>query len=39
MVFVDTGDCTSKVVIDELNIKTAVALDSHFQQFGVQVVP
>jgi uncharacterized protein len=32
-------DCTSKVVMDELKIKTAVTLDAHFQQFGVQVVP
>jgi hypothetical protein len=32
-------DCTSKVVIDELEIKTAVALDAHFRQFGVEVVP
>jgi uncharacterized protein len=32
-------DCTSKVVIDELNIKTAVALDGHFHQFGILVVP
>jgi predicted nucleic acid-binding protein len=32
-------DCTSKVVIDELRIKTAIALDVHFQQFGVTVVP
>jgi hypothetical protein len=32
-------DCTSKVVIDELGIKTAVALDAHFRQFGIAVVP
>ncbi len=32
-------DCTSKVVIDELEIKTAVALDAHFRQFGILVVP
>ena len=32
-------DCTSKVVIDELEIKTAVALDAHFRQFGIEVVP
>ena len=32
-------DCTSKVVIDELRIATAVALDDHFQQFGIRVVP
>ena len=27
-------DCTSKVVIDDLRISMAVALDAHFQQFG-----
>ena len=32
-------DCTSKVVIDELGIKTAVALDARFRQFGILVVP
>jgi hypothetical protein len=32
-------DCTSKVVIDDLGISTAVALDEHFRQFGVRVVP
>ena len=32
-------DCTSKVVVDELGIKRAVALDVHFQQFGVIVGP
>ena len=32
-------DCTSKVVIDELGIRTAVALDNHFRQFGVAIVP
>jgi hypothetical protein len=32
-------DCTSKVVMDDLGIKTAVALDVHFQSFGVAVVP
>jgi uncharacterized protein len=32
-------DCTSKVVIDELNIKTAVSLDAHFRQFGILVAP
>ncbi len=32
-------DCTSKVVVDALRIKTAVALDTHFQQFGINVVP
>jgi predicted nucleic acid-binding protein len=28
-------DCTSKIVIDDLAIKTAVALDQHFRQFAV----
>ena len=32
-------DCTSKTVIDELSIDTALALDHHFQQFGIAVVP
>jgi uncharacterized protein len=32
-------DCTSKVVIDELKIARAVALDAHFRQFGIDVVP
>ena len=32
-------DCTSKVVIDDLEIKTAVTLDAHFREFGVLVVP
>jgi uncharacterized protein len=32
-------DCTSKVVIDDLGIKTAAALDIHFQHFGIVVVP
>ena len=27
-------DCTSKVVIDDLKIRTAAALDDHFRQFG-----
>ena len=32
-------DCTSKVFIDDLEIRTAVALDQHFQQFGIAIVP
>ena len=33
-------DCTSKVLIDDLEIRTAAALDDHFRQFGnVTVVP
>jgi uncharacterized protein len=32
-------DCTSKVVIDELKIEIAVAIDAHFRQFGIRIVP
>jgi len=33
-------DCTSKVVMDRLGIKTALALDHHFKQFGaIAIVP
>jgi uncharacterized protein len=33
-------DCTSKIVMDELGIQTAAALDEHIWQFGnVTVVP
>lgn len=33
-------DCTSKIVIDDRDIKSALALDDHFRQFGnVQVAP
>lgn len=33
-------DCTSKVVIDQLQIDTALALDTHFRQFGdVEIAP
>jgi predicted nucleic acid-binding protein len=33
-------DCTSKVVIERLQLTTAFAFDHHFHQFGtVQVVP
>ena len=33
-------DCTSKVVIEALGLKTAFSFDQHFRQFGtVQVVP
>jgi len=31
-------DCTSKIVIDDLEIRTAAALDEHFRQFGNLVV-
>ena len=32
-------DCTSKIVIDDLDVHTAIALDEHFRQFGVTLVP
>lgn len=33
-------DCTSKVVMERLGIRTAFAFDRHFQQFGgITVVP
>jgi predicted nucleic acid-binding protein len=33
-------DCTSKAVIEGHQIKTAIALDRHFQQFGtVRILP
>ena len=33
-------DCTSKVAMEPLGLKTAFAFDQHFRQFGtVQVVP
>ena len=33
-------DCTSKVVMEQLNIGVAFAFDHHFRQFGsIQVVP
>ena len=33
-------DCTSKIVIDDLGIRGAAAVDEHFQQFGgVTVLP
>ena len=32
-------DCTSKIVIDDLRITSALALDEHFAQFGVAVLP
>jgi len=27
------------MILDDLGIKSAVALDAHFQQFGIAVVP
>lgn len=33
-------DCTSKIVIADLGIKSAVTLDDHFRQFGdVEIAP
>jgi len=32
-------DCTSFVVIQELNIQTALSFDRHFKQFGIEVLP
>ncbi len=32
-------DCTNKIFIDEHRIKTTLALDQHFRQFGIKVVP
>ena len=32
-------DCTSFVVINDLQISKAASLDTHFRQFGVTVVP
>ncbi len=32
-------DCTSKILIDDLKIHSAAALDQHFRQFGINVVP
>ena len=33
-------DCTSRVVMEQLDIKVAFAFDHHFKQFGtIQVVP
>ena len=32
-------DCTSEIAIDDLGIGAALALDDHFYQFGVEVLP
>lgn len=32
-------DCTSKILIDDLHLAAAAALDQHFHQFGIAVVP
>ncbi len=32
-------DCTSKIVIEDLRLGSAVALDRHFSQFGIPIVP
>lgn len=31
-------DCTSKIVMERLGVKSAVALDDHFHQFSLNVV-
>jgi len=31
-------DCSSKVIIEKLNITSAFAFDHHFQQFGIIAV-
>ncbi len=32
-------DCTSKIVIDDLHVAAALALDQHIAQFGIEVYP
>jgi predicted nucleic acid-binding protein len=32
-------DCTSKIIVDDLDIETVATFDSHFHQFGITVVP
>lgn len=32
-------DCTSKIVIEDLGVNTAAALDRHFDEFGISLVP
>ena len=32
-------DCTSKILIDDLGVTVSAALDRHFQQFGISIVP
>ena len=32
-------DCTSKVLIDELQLNAAASFDRHFEQFGVPILP
>jgi uncharacterized protein len=32
-------DCTSKILIDDLEVQMAAALDQHFHQFGIQIIP
>jgi predicted nucleic acid-binding protein len=32
-------DCTSKVLIDDLGVMTAIALDQHFNHFGISIIP
>lgn len=32
-------DCTSRIIIQDLELKAAAALDEHFRQFGVTILP
>jgi uncharacterized protein len=32
-------DCTSKIIVDDMGIKSAVSLDHHFLQFGIDIIP
>ena len=32
-------DCTSKILIDDLDITSAASFDHHFEQFGLQILP
>lgn len=32
-------DCTSKIVKDDLELKSAASFDQHFHQFGIKVFP
>ncbi len=32
-------DCTSKIAINDLGTRAALALDQHFRQFGITILP
>jgi predicted nucleic acid-binding protein len=32
-------DCTSKVLIEDVKLKAAAALDRHFREFGIDIYP